>query len=424
MDASDFIKLMLLGVALLVSAFFSASEASFLSLRRGKLSAMQQRGEKGADSVARLVGRPEKLLPTVLTGNNLVNVAAASLATALFASFLSPNWAVLASTGGVTALLLVFAETLPKTIAANNAERLAVLLVGPVRAAQYLFFPVVWLLERFSVLVMRIFSTPRSTAITEDEIRSLIAIAETEGGVERSEADMAYRVFHFGDRQVREVMTPRTDIVWLERGTPLREFLGVFASETHTRFPVFDGDRENVVGFLSIKDLFEQVAKGTVQPADSVTEVQRPAYFVPETKLIAELFDELREKGQQMAIAVDQHGSVAGIVTLKRLLETIVGPVGEEGKPVEDNYTQLSPNCYLVSAGISIIEANERLGMSLREGEYQTLAGFILKELRRIPQAGDHFNYGAIELEVKEMRGVKIELVEVRWLDRGAEAST
>jgi CBS domain containing-hemolysin-like protein len=424
MDTSDFIRLILLGVMLLVSAFFSASEASFLSVQRGRLHAMQQRGEKGADSVARLVGRPEKLLPTVLTGNNLANVAAASLATTLATSFLSPNWAILAATGGVTVLLLVFAETLPKTIAANNAERLAILVVRPLRVAQLLFLPVVWLLERLSVLVLGIFSASRSSAITEEEIRSLIAIADSERILERSEADMLSKVFHFGDRRVREVMTPRTDIVWLERGTPLREFLGIYTSRTHSRFPVFEGNQETVAGILFVKDLFEDVARGTVQPVDSVTKVLRPVYYVPETKLIAQLFDEMREKGQQMAIAVDQHGGVAGLVTLIQLLEVIVGLVGEEGEPIKDDYTQLSPNSYLVSAGISIHEANEKLGMLLPEGEYQTLAGFILKELGRIPQAGDHFKYGAMELEVKEMRRVKIEQVEVRWLERAGDAST
>ena len=424
MDTSDIVRLILLLVALGFSAFFSASEAAFLSVQRSKLAALVQRRAKGADRVARIAGRPEKLFPTVLTGNNLVNVAAAALGTALATSYLSPNWAVVASIGGVTVLLLVFGEILPKTVAAKNAEGLAMVLVRPLQVAAVLFFPAVWLLERLSHITARFFGASGATTVTEEEIRSLIDVAETEGVVEKSEAEMLEKVFHFGDRQVGEVMTPRTDIVWVEKNSTLQDFLGIYARETHTRFPVFEGDQENVVGLLSVKDLLEEMAQGTVQLDDSVTKVLRPVHLVPETKLVAQLFDELREKGQQMAIAIDQHGGVAGLVTLKRLLEVIVGPVGEEGEPVEEDFVAMGQDCYEVNASISIEEANDKLGMDLPEGGYQTLAGFILKQLGRIPHEGDHFHYNDMRLEVKEMQRVKVARVEVRWLSPQVESIT
>ena len=423
METGDVVRLVLLGIVLVLSAFFSTSEAAYLAVRRGKLAAMVQRGERGADRAAKLGARPERLLPTVLTGNNLANVAAASLGTALAASFLSPNWAVPAATGGVTVLLLVFTETTPKTIASNNAERIAILTGRPIRAAEFLFFPAVWLLERFSSLVVRILGTARSTSVTEEEIRSLIDVAEDEGVLQPSEADMLERVFHFGDRQVHEVMTPRTDIVWVGKGTNLQDFLNIYAGETHTRFPVFEGDHQNVVGILSVKDLLEAMAQGRVQPNDSVTEVLRPAYYVPETKLVAQLFEELRGKGQQMAIIVDQHGSVSGLITLKRHLEIIVGPVGEEGEPAREEFVTTGENSYDVDAGMSIQMANEKLELNLPDGDYQTLAGFFLKQVGRIPEVGDHFTYGDMRMEVREMRRVKIERIEVRWLGQRVESA-
>jgi CBS domain containing-hemolysin-like protein len=385
-------------------------------VQRGKLAALVADRVKGAERVERIAGRPEKLLPTVLTGNNLVNVAAATLGTTLATSYLSPNWAVGASIGGVTVLLLLFGEILPKTIAAKNAEGLAILLVRPLQVAQVLFFPAVWVLERFSSMVEWLFGLSGARLVTEEEIRALIDVAETEGVVEKAEADMLEKVFHFGDRQVREVMTPRTEIVWLERGATLQGFLSIYARRTHTRFPVFEGDRENVVGILSVKDLLEEVALGKIQPDDSVTNALRPVHFVPEAKPVDELFDELRERGQQMAITVNEHGGVAGLVTLNQLLEVIVGPVGEEGEPVEEDFLAIGEGQFDVSASMPILEANEKLGMKLPEGDYHTIAGFILKQLSHIPQEGEAFRHGNMRLEVKEMRGVKIQRVEVRLL--------
>ena len=414
MDTNDLIRLILLGMAVLFSAFFAGAEAAFLSVQRGKLAALVVAKVKGAERVQRIAGRPEKLLPTVLTGNNLVNVAAAALGTALATSYLSPNWALGASVGGVTVLLLLFGEILPKTIAAKNAEGLAVLLVRPLQVAQVLFFPAVWVLERFSSMIEWLFGLSGARLVTEEEIRALIDVAKTEGVVEKAEADMLEKVVRFGERQVREVMTPRTEIVWLERGATLQGFLSIYARRTHTRFPVFDGDRENVVGILSVKDLLEEVAQGKIQPDDSVTNSLRPVHFVPEAKPVDKLFDEFRERGQQMAITVNEHGGVAGLVTLKQLLEVIVGSVGEEGEPVEEEFMAIGEGQFDVSASMSIPEANEKLGMKLPEGDYQTLAGFILERLSHIPREGEAISYGNIRLEVKEMCGVKIQRVKVR----------
>ncbi len=416
MDTSDVIRLVLLGLAVLLSAFFAGSEAAFLSVQRSRLAALILDKVKGAERVEKLASNPEKLLPTVLTGNNLVNVAAAALGTTLAGSYLSPNWAVGASVGAVTVLLLLFGEILPKVIATKNAEGLALILVRPLQAAQILFFPIVWVLEIYSRMVGRIFGLSGSRLVSEREIRALIDVAEIEGGVEKGEAALLEKVFHFGDLRVGDVMTPRTEIIFVELSATLQDFLPIYARTTHTRFPVFDGDRENIVGILSVKDLLEAVAQGTIQLNDSVTTALRPAHFVPETKPVDELFDELREVGQHMAITVNEHGGVAGVVTLMQLLEVIVGPVGEEGEPIEEEFVAVGQSQFDVLAAMSILEANENLDIDLPEGDYQTLAGFVLEQLGHIPQEGESFRYGEIELEVKEMQAVKVHRVEVRIL--------
>ena len=416
MDTSDVIRLVLLGLAVLLSAFFAGSEAAFLSVQRSRLAALILDKVKGAERVEKLASNPEKLLPTVLTGNNLVNVAAAALGTTLAGSYLSPNWAVGVSVGAVTVLLLLFGEILPKVIATKNAEGLALILVRPLQAAQILFFPIVWVLEIYSRMVGRIFGLSGSRLVSEREIRALIDVAEIEGGVEKGEAALLEKVFHFGDLRVGDVMTPRTEIIFVELSATLQDFLPIYARTTYTRFPVFDGDRENIVGILSVKDLLEAVAQGTIQLHDSVTTALRPAHFVPETKPVDELFDELREVGQHMAITVNEHGGVAGVVTLMQLLEVIVGPVGEEGEPIEEEFVAVGQSQFDVLAAMSILEANENLDIDLPEGDYQTLAGFVLEQLGHIPQEGESFRYGEIELEVKEMQAVKVHRVEVRIL--------
>jgi len=416
METSDAIRLVLLGFAVLLSAFFAGSEAAFLSVQRSRLAALVLDKVKGAEKVEELASHPEKLLPTVLTGNNLVNVAAAALGTTLAGSYLSPNWAVGASVGGVTVLLLLFGEILPKVIATKNAERLALILIRPLQAAQILFFPIVLVLEMYSRMVERIFGLSGNRLVSEREIRALIDVAEIEGGVEKGEADLLEKVFHFGDLRVGDVMTPRTEIIFVELYATLQDFLTIYARTTYTRFPVFDGDRENIVGILSVKDLLEAVAQGTIQLHDSVATALRPAHFVPETKPVDELFDELREVGQHMAITVNEHGGVAGVVTLMQLLEVIVGPVGEEGEPIEEEFVAVGQSQFDVLAAMSILEANENLDIDLPEGDYQTLAGFVLEQLGHIPQEGESFRYGEIQLEVKEMQAVKIHRVEVRIL--------
>jgi len=416
MDTSDVIRLVLLGLAVLLSAFFAGSEAAFLSVQRSRLAALILDKVKGAERVEKLASNPEKLLPTVLTGNNLVNVAAAALGTTLAGSYLSPNWAVGVSVGAVTVLLLLFGEILPKVIATKNAEGLALILVRPLQAAQILFFPIVWVLEIYSRMVGRIFGLSGSRLVSEREIRALIDVAEIEGGVEKGEAALLEKVFHFGDLRVGDVMTPRTEIIFVELSATLQDFLPIYARTTYTRFPVFDGDRENIVGILSVKDLLEAVAQGTIQLHDSVATALRPAHFVPETKPVDELFDELREVGQHMAITVNEHGGVAGVVTLMQLLEVIVGPVGEEGEPIEEEFVAVGQSQFDVLAAMSILEANENLDIDLPEGNYQTLAGFVLEQLGHIPQEGESFRYGEIELEVKEMQAVKVHRVEVRIL--------
>ena len=424
MDTSDLWKIVLGIVCLGLSAFFSASETSFIALPRVRLIQRLNADKPGASRVSRLLQRPEKLLATVLLSNNLVNTAAAALATAVAISFIdNVDLAILVSTVAVTAILLVFGEMVPKTLAWRRAETVAFAASRPLTILEWVFAPAVRLLQGISLLVSRALGiTALHPQTTEEEIRTMISVGAEAGTMEPPEAEMLEKVFHFGDRQVQEIMTPRTEVVWVEKDTTLEDFLRIYAGETHTRFPVYEGDIENITGILSVKDILQTMGQQGFQPDATVADVIRPAYFVPETKLVGQMFSEMRDAGQQMAIVVDQYGGVAGLVTLKRLLEVIVGPVREEGEPVRDDFETLGENFYEVNAtGVGIAEVNEELGLEIPEGSYQTLAGFILEKLGHIPQEGERLHYRDLCLQVTEMRRLKIERVQVWTISQPVE---
>ena len=227
------------------------------------------------------------------------------------------------------------------------------------------------------------------------------------GAVERREAEMIWRVLEFGDRRVREVMTPRPEIVWVEQGTTIGGFLALYDEKYHTRFPVYRGTVDNVVGLVGVKDVMRSLARGASLDAPA-TDHLRAATFVPETKLVQELFDEMRSSGEQIAMIVDEFGGVAGLVTLKRLVEDIVGRAGDEEGTAPAEVVELDEQTVELDAGLSITEANERLGLGVPAGEYETIAGFLLEQLGRVPELGAQVIHGDLRFSVVEMRGVRI----------------
>ena len=373
-----------------------------------------------------MLEQPERLLSTILLGNNLVNVAFAAVVTVMAVSLLgrdNEGVAVLVATGVGAAVLLVVGEVVPKTLAVRHAERLAFTYAQPLKWIEYMLLPFILVLQRIGrVSTLGLSDDRTESSITEDELRTLIDIGEAEGAFEPVEAEMLESVFRFGDRQVREVMTPRTEVVFIERGASLGEFLKVYAENTHTRFPVFKDSTDNIVGILSAKDILKAMSSRDIPYDESVNDMIRDAYFVPETKLIPELFDELRRSGNQMAIAIDEFGGVAGLVTLKRLLEEVVGRVGEEGVSPEEEYRAIGKDTYQVDGGMSIDEVKEELGVELAEGDFETVAGFVLDHLGHIPKPGEQFDYGNLKVEVTRMSDLKIETVKVTKMPRSSRA--
>lgn len=423
MDTADLWRLGLLGLCLVLSGFFSGSETALIALSKARLTHLVSTGQPGANRVAQLIERPEKFLATVLLSNNLVNTAVAVLGTSLIVSLIGNNsQAVILSTFGVTLVLLIFGETLPKTVAWHRSEAVAFAVSRPLSVVGMALSPAVRLLQEVSSVANRVLGISGTAPdIGDEEIRTLIAVGAQSGAVEQSEAALLEKVFRFGDRQMREIMTPRPEIVMIDRDTTLEGFLRLYLEHSHTRFPVYQGSMENVVGILSSKDLLLALGQGKLRSEESVTRFLRPAFFVPETKTVSSTFSEMQHSGYGLVLMVDEFGGIAGLATLKQLLEVIVGQVAEEGEAPDDSYTSVDEDTYRLDAGVGISEINDELNLGLPEGDYQTVAGFILDHLGRIPEEGDMVEFKDLRLTVKAMAGVKIETVEVRRIRTESE---
>ena len=400
-------------VCLVLSAFFSSSETAFTALQRVKLEHMVSTNVPGAKRVSRMRQHPERLLSSILTGNNLVNTAAAALGTVLAISVWGER-GILYATIGVAVLLLIFCETTPKIIAAHNAERLSLKLARFVEVASWVFTPAVLALSaiasRFSKLAGG--HPVAKSLVSEEEIRTMISVGHKEGTVEEAEAEMLHKVFDFGDRPVREVTVPRTEVVWVEKGTKLADFFNIYAESPVSRFPIFEESLDNVVGILSVKDVLMGLAKGTIDTEGAIDDLIRPAYFTPETKRTGELFTEMQNQNYRMAVVVDEYGGTAGIVSLSRLVEEIIGPVGDEFAEADKDYEAINEYTFHVDGSMRIEEANEEMELELPEGEdYETVAGFILNLLGRIPKQGKQLRYKGLKIVITKMRGLKIEEV-------------
>jgi putative hemolysin len=417
MDTVHVLYLVLALICVMASAFFSSSETAFISLQKIRLRHMESQGAEKAGRIAKILEKPEKFITTVLLGNNFVNTAAAALGTAVVLSLWggSEQIAVLFSTVTVTIVLLVVGEVVPKIVASQHSERVARLFVTPVSLLSWVLAPATailgWIGTSFSKVIG---GTPtQRTLVTEEEIRTMITVGKEEGVVAEAEAKMLDKVFEFGDAPVREAMIPRPDVVWLEKGTTMADFLTVYSDHPHTRFPIYEDSPDNVVGVLSIKDVLLARARGEAGEKTTIDELTRPIVFSPETKRIGPLFREMQASGSQMAVVVDEYGGIAGIVTLRELLAQLVGRFGDEFPRESQEFQTIDEHTYDIDGSMRVEEVNEELGMSLPSGDYETIAGLVLNRLGHVPKEGEQFRYQDLRFTVKEMRNLRIEKLRI-----------
>jgi putative hemolysin len=364
--------------------------------------------------VAKIVEQPERFLATVLLGINFFETAVATLGTIIAVSLIrDANWAVAIATIVITVVTLVFAELVPKSLAVRYGERLALTYVKPLEIVSTFLYPLVYILNHIGIRLTKLVGEseiPKPT-ISEEEFHTAISIGEAEGVMEGNEAEMLHKVFEFTDSPVSKIMIPRTEIAWVEQGTKLKDFLELYARRRYSRFPVYKDNTDNVVGVLHAKDVLLKLTDESDSKDSVIDDLVRPAYFVPESKRLGELLAEMKDGGYHAAIVVDEFGGIAGMVTLGQLTEEIVGDIHDELTGKEKDFIVTGDSTFQLDGGFRIEEANEELGLNLPSGDYETVAGFILSHLGRVPKQGEQFKYQDLKFVITEMRGMKIEKV-------------
>ncbi|MSQ26284.1 MAG: HlyC/CorC family transporter [Dehalococcoidia bacterium] len=405
----------LLILCLLLSGFFAAAETAFFALQRVRIHHLVAIGRPGAKRVAKIKDNPEKLLATILLGNNLADTAFAALAAGLAISYVgddSRGLGIAIATGLATIAGVVLGDATPKTIGARFPEAVVFLVLRPFELAEKLLFPVATLLRGASGLITFPLRRPgHPPSMSQEELHTMLRLGAAEGVVEPQQAEIITKTFRFGDLRGQDIMTPRTDIVWVPKDATLAQFLQIYRQETHTRFPVYDGDVDNVAGTLYVKDILKAMAEKQLGEQDPIAPLARPATFAPEYKPVGDLYREMRADGAQIAMLVDEYGGIAGLVSLKQIVGEIVGMEPDDHNDDEAEVTAVDDRTMHVDAAMRVDEVNERLRLGLPSGEYQTIAGFILAQLGHIPREGEQLRHNDVRIVIAEMRGPKIERV-------------
>src|SRR5205809_1699230 len=422
-DFEAWLQLIVLIVSLILCATASAAETALTSVSRIKLKNMVEEGDKKALEIERLISQPNVFLSTILVVNSVAVIIASSMTTVLALRFI-PDYGELIGTILISLVVLIFCEITPKTAAVQNPLRWARVLVNPVRVAAWLLHPLVVTLSAITNTMVRLMGGQmkhRGPFVTEEELRLLVTVGEEEGILEEAETDMIHSIFEFADTPVREVMIPRIDMVTLESDATVDEAVDLALQGGFSRIPVYEETIDNVIGVLFTKDMLKQLREG--HNSLPIRELVRPPYFVPESKKLDDLLHEIRQKRTHMAIVVDEYGSVAGLVTIEDLVEEIVGDIQDEYDREENLYEQVSQFEYIFNAKINLDEFNELMNTDLENKGYDTLDGFLLGQLDKIPVAGDTITFKNLTFTVLTTRGLRITKVRVEHTGTPATAN-
>jgi len=397
---------------LVLSGFFSGSETALTAASRGKLRANAEKGDKGAQSAFSLTEDRERLIGSVLLGNNLVNILATALATAMFTRAFGESGVPMA-TLIMTLLVLIFAEVLPKTYAITNPERAAGFAARPIAAVVFVFSPVVSAVRMLVRGVLRVFGVetdPDSNILAvREEIAGALQLGHSEGVVEKEDRDRILGALDLGDRMVEEIMLHRTEIEMIDADLPVAEILRLCLESNHTRLPLYRDEPENIVGVIHAKDLLralhKMLADGRIEPVEmeefEILTVAMQPYFIPETTTLDDQMRQFLARHTHFALVVDEYGTLQGLITLEDILEEIVGEITDEFDTDEENELTLSPEGgYVVDGAMTIRDLNRATDWNLPDDEANTVAGLVIHEAQMIPLTGQVFSFHGFRFEV------------------------
>ncbi len=410
MDSSDVSQLIILIILLLLSAFFSSAETALTTVNKIRIRSLADDGSKRAKTVLRITEDSGKMLSAILIGNNIVNLSASSITTTLAYKFGGSMVAV--ATAIVTVAILLFGEITPKTTATIHADKMSLIYAPIISLFMKIMTPVIFIINGLStgvLFLLRIDPNAKNQAMTETELRTIVDVSHEDGVIESDEKEMIYNVFDLGDAKAKDVMVPRVHVTFADVESTYEELIEIFREDKFTRLPVFEETTDNVIGTINMKDLllFNNDREFHVR------DILREAYFTYEYKNISELLVEMRDASFNIAIVLDEYGETAGLITLEDILEEIVGEIHDEYDENEEDFVkEIGEREYIIEGSMNLDDLNDRLDLTLESEDYDSLGGFIIEHLDRLPEAGDSVTTeDGIRLVVEKLDKNRIESV-------------
>lgn len=388
MDTSGVIQLISLFVLLVLSGFFSSAETAFTTVNRVRIRTLVEEGSKRAVTTQKILDSYSKMLSTILIGNNIVNLTASSLATTL-AIKIWGSFAVGIATGILTILVLLFGEIVPKNLAMLYSEKISLMYSGIIYSLMLLFTPVIFIVDGLSNGIMKLLHidpNKKMSLMTESELKTYVDVSHEDGVIESEEREIIYNVFDFSDAVAKDIMIPRIDMVTADLETSYKDLLSIFRESMYTRIPVYEGDKDNIIGLVNIKDFFLVEDEAHFH----IKDILRDAYYTYEFKKTADLMMEMRDRTHNVAFVLNEYGSTVGMITLEDLLEEIVGEIRDEYDEDEEEFIQkIDDNTYLVEGGMKLDDINDALDTALDSEDYDSLGGLMIEKLDRLPEEGE-----------------------------------
>ena len=406
-------QLIILVILLILSGFFSSAETALTTVNKLKLRTLSEEGKKRATKVLAVTENSGKLLSTILIGNNIVNISASALATTLCTEVFGSKF-IGVSTGILTILILIFGEITPKTLATKYSVQLSMIFVYPIWILMIILTPTIWLLNIITGIIFKILhvdTSDKGDTMTESELRTIFDVSHEDGILETSEKFMISNVVDFGDALSKDIMVPRADVVFADINSTYEELVSKFSKETYSRIPIYEESKDNVVGLLYIKDLFFYKEKHGAQNFD-VRHVLRKPLFVYEYQKTSQIFADMKTSSVTMAVVLDEYGVTSGIITMEDLIEEIVGEIRDEYDTDEADYIKvISENVYDIDASIKLNDLNDALDIKLTSEDYDSLAGFVIELLDKLPDEGDAAKYKNLDFKVTKVNRNRVERI-------------
>lgn len=413
MDSSDTFQFLILVILLLLSAFFSSAETALMTVNKIRLRSLADDGNRRAALVLDTTEKhTSKMLSAILIGNNIVNISASSLSATLAYSF--GGYMVSIATAILTVAILVFGEITPKNFATIHAEKVSLAYIPIIRFFMVIMTPLIFLIDVFSkgfMFLLRVDPNAKNNAMTEDELRTIVDVSHEDGVIESEEKEMIYNVFDMGDAKAKDIMVPRVHVTFADINSTYDELIEIFREDKFTRLPIYEETTDNVVGTINMKDLL--LYNYNDKKEFHVRDILREAYFTYEYKSISELLVEMRQASINIAIVLDEYGETAGLITLEDLLEEIVGEIHDEYDENEEEFVrQINDREYIIEGSMNLDDLNDSLGLNLSSEDYDSLGGFIIEHLDRLPEQGDELTTDdGIRLVVEALQKNRVESV-------------